>query len=230
LVYLRESAWICAHDFTKGNRKLGWDALLFDFDGVLADTEPIHYACWRELLAPYGIDLDWGFYARQCIGVSDRKMIQQLASARTPPIPFDDIWPDYEKKQVMFRERLETQQPVRSDTIGLIRDLSENYKLAVVSSSGRSEVEPPIERAGIRPCFQAFVCGREVPNLKPAPDPYLKAAELLGVLNPLVIEDSDAGVASARAAGFEVLRVSGPDAVAAEVRAKLGGSLAALQI
>jgi beta-phosphoglucomutase len=203
---------------------LGWDALLFDFDGVLADTEPIHYACWRELLLPYGIDLDWGFYARQCIGVSDRLMIETLASARTPPIPFDDIWPDYQKKQTMFRQRLESQQPVLSDTIGLIRDLSENYKLAVVSSSGRSEVEPPIERAGIRPCFQAFVCGREVPNLKPAPDPYLRAAELLRVSRPLVIEDSDAGVASAKAAGFDVLRVSGADTVAAEVRAHLSSS------
>jgi len=200
---------------------LTWDALLFDFDGVLADTEPIHYACWRELLSPYGIDLDWGFYSRQCIGVSDRKMIEQLASARTPPIPFADIWPDYERKQSMFRTRLEAQQPVLGNTIDLIRDLSSNYKLAVVSSSGRSEVEPPLERAGIRPCFQAFVCGREVPNLKPAPDPYLRAAELLGVSNPLVIEDSDAGVASAQAAGFEVLRVSSADTVAAEVRAKL---------
>jgi beta-phosphoglucomutase len=209
---------------------LSWDALLFDFDGVLADTEPIHYACWRELLVPYGIDLDWGFYARQCIGVSDRGMIQQLASARNPPIPFEEIWPDYGKKQVMFRERLESQQPVLLDTIALIQDLSANYKLAVVSSSGRSEVEPPIERAGIRPCFQAFVCGREVPNLKPAPDPYLRAAELLGVSKPLVIEDSDAGVASAKAAGFDVLRVSAADSVAAEVRAKLGESLAALEI
>jgi beta-phosphoglucomutase len=201
---------------------LSWDSLLFDFDGVLADTEPIHYECWRELLQPHGIQLDWGFYAKQCIGVSDRLMIQQLATARTPPIPFEDIWPDYERKQIMFRTRLENQQPVLSETIDLIRDLSENYKLAVVSSSGRSEVEPPIERAGIRPFFQAFVCGREVPNLKPAPDPYLRAAELLGVSNPLVIEDSDAGVASAKAAGFDVLRVSGAESVAVEVRARLG--------
>jgi beta-phosphoglucomutase len=203
---------------------LTWDALLFDFDGVLADTEPIHYACWRELLTPHGIDLDWGFYARQCIGVSDRFMIEQLASARTPPIPFEEIWPDYQRKQSMFRERLESQQPVLGNTIDLIRDLSANYKLAVVSSSGRSEVEPPIERAGLRPYFQAFVCGREVPNLKPAPDPYLRAAELLGVSRPLVIEDSDAGVASAKAAGFDVLRVSSADTVAAEVRARLNRS------
>ena len=108
-------------------------------------------------------------------------MIEQLASERTPPIPFEEIWPDYRAKQTMFRARLEETAAVScGNTLDMIRDLRRIYKLAVVSSSGRSEVEPPIERAGIRPCFQAFVCGREVPNLKPAPDPYLRAAELLG--------------------------------------------------
>ena len=103
----------------------------------------------------------------------------------------------------------------------MIRNLSRNYKLAVVSSSGRSEVEPPIEKAGFRDCFGAMVCGREVAHLKPAPDPYLKASELLGARKPLVIEDSDAGVASGAAAGFDVLRISTADRVVEEVLAHL---------
>jgi len=199
-----------------------WDALLFDFDGVLADTEPVHYDCWREILEPYGIQLNWDFYAKECVGVSDRRMIERLSAERTPPIPFDELWQESHRKQLMFRSRLQSQPPFLSSTLELIRDLSADYKLAVVSSSGRMEVEDPIVRAGIRPCFQAFVCGREVANLKPAPDPYLRGAELLGATKPLVVEDSDAGVASARAAGFDVLRVSSADSVAAEVRAKLG--------
>ncbi len=202
-------------------RPLSWDAVLFDFDGVLADTEPIHYSCWREILEPYGIQLRWDFYQKQCVGVSDRLMIHQLASERTPPIPFEEIWPEYLRKQTMFRAHLESDPPFLPQTLQMVKDLSAVYRLAVVSSSGRSEVEPPIERAGIRPCFQAFVCGKEVPNLKPAPDPYLRAAELLGVSRPLVIEDSDAGVASATAAGFDVLRVTNAANTAAEVRAKL---------
>ena len=200
---------------------LNWDAVLFDFDGVLADTEPLHYACWRDLLDPFGIHLRWDFYEKNCIGVSDRLMVQNLAEARIPPISFDELWPEYQRKQEMFRARLEQVPPFLSETLRMVRDVSCIYKLAVVSSSGRTEVEPPIERAGIRPYFQAFVCGKEVPNLKPAPDPYLRAAELLNVRNPLVIEDSDAGVASARAAGFDVLRVSSAEAVAREVRLKL---------
>jgi beta-phosphoglucomutase len=199
----------------------GWDALLFDFDGVLADTEPIHYACWKEILEPFGIQLDWGFYQKQCIGISDRLMIRTLAAERIPPVPFEEIWPEYDRKQIMFRERLESNPPFLEETIELIRSLSSQYKLAVVSSSGRSEVEPPIELAGFRSCFHTFVCGREVPNLKPAPDPYLKAAELVGATRPLVIEDSDAGIISAQAAGFEVVRVTSAASMAAEVRSAL---------
>ncbi len=201
--------------------RVRYDAILFDFDGVLADTEPLHYACWSEILQPFGIQLDWGFYQKNCIGISDRLMIERLAAGRKPPIPMDEIWPEYARKQVMFRDRLKVDSPFLAETVLMVRELSDIYKLAVVSSSGRSEVEPPVEKAGFRRCFQAFVCGKEVPNLKPAPDPYLHAAKLLGAACPLVIEDSDAGVASAEAAGFEVLRVTSAANVAAEVRAHL---------
>jgi beta-phosphoglucomutase len=198
-----------------------YDAILFDFDGVLADTEPLHYSCWCEILQPFGIQLDWPFYQKNCIGISDRLMIERLAAGRDPPVPLAEIWPEYARKQLMFRGRLETESPFLDETVLMVRQLSDLYKLAVVSSSGRSEVEPPVEKAGFRGCFQVFVCGKEVPNLKPAPDPYLHAAKLLGAARPLVIEDSDAGVASGEAAGFEVLRVSSAASVAAEVRAHL---------
>ena len=198
-----------------------WDALLFDFDGVLADTEPLHYSCWRDILAGYGIELDWGFYVRQCVGVSDRKMIAHLAGERVPPIPFDDLWLENERKRAMFSERIMASPPFLTETVDFVRELSADYKLAVVSSSGRSEVEEPLSKAGFLDCFHALVCGKEVPNLKPAPDPYLKAAELLGARRPLVVEDSDAGVASAQAARFDVIRVTGPERVVAEVRATL---------
>jgi beta-phosphoglucomutase len=188
---------------------LKYDTILFDFDGVLVDSEPIHYACWSDILADFGIALDWDFYARECIGVSDRLMIERLCGT----IGFDRLWQEYPRKAAMFRERVTANPPFDKSTIDLVKRLN-TYKLGVVSSSGRMEVEPPLEQAGIRPYFQALVCGREVENLKPAPDPYLKAAELLQAKKPIVIEDSDAGEESGRAAGFDVLRVSGPlDAV-----------------
>jgi HAD superfamily hydrolase (TIGR01509 family) len=83
-------------------------------------------------------------------------------------------------------------------------------------------VEPPLVRSGIRQYFQLLVTGEDVQNFKPSPEPYLLAAERLGARRPLVIEDSDAGVASGQAAGFEVLRVSSVEAVGREVLERLG--------
>ena len=81
------------------------------------------------------------------------------------------------------------------------------YAMAVVSSSARQEVEPALRVGGVLEFFGALVCGSEVPRLKPAPDPYLRAAEILHASRPLVIEDSAIGVESAQAAGFDYLRV-----------------------
>ena len=198
-----------------------WDAILFDFDGVLADTEPLHYACWKEILEDFGIELDREYYFNNCVGTSDRFMIAQLAAQRVPPVAFEQLWAESERKRLMFFERIMAAPPFLPETVTLINKLSGFYRLAVVSSSGRSEVEPPIESAGIRACFAALVCGREVANLKPAPDPYLKAAELVGAKRPLVVEDSDAGIASAVAAGFDVVRIPSPETVAAEVWSRL---------
>jgi beta-phosphoglucomutase len=195
-----------------------FDSILFDFDGVLADTEPIHFACWREVLISFGIDLSWPYYQRECIGVSDWTMLDRLGAVRRPPISADEIWPSYALKQRSFQARIAAAPPFLAATLNLIQELQHAYKLAVVSSSHRSEVEPPLERAGIRPCFQALVCGNEVDNLKPAPDPYLRAAELLGARRPLVVEDSDPGVAAATAAGFEVLRLAHPESLSRDLR------------
>ena len=201
---------------------LTWDALFFDFDGVLADTEPVHFACWSEILAPLGITFTWDFYKANCTGVSDKLMVERFAAERVPPLALEEVWPEYNRKQMMFRRRLEKQSPFIPATLELVRSLNGSYKMAVVSSSGRSEVEPPLERAGIRGCFDILVCGREAEKLKPAPDPYLRAAALTSAKRPLVIEDSDTGVAAGVAAGFDVLRIVDAGGVAEAIRRKLG--------
>src|SRR5580704_13627959 len=201
------------------NYNLIFDSILFDFDGVLADTEPIHYQCWLEVLAPFGLEPTWDYYQRECIGISDRLMVERIST----PALFDLIWPKYPLKQALFRHKLSLKSPFLAETAALISELSPHYKLAVVSSSGRTEIEPPIVRAGLRDHFQAMVCGKEAGNLKPAPDPYLRAAELLGAKKPLVVEDSEAGEASGKAAGFDVLQVFSADSVPAEVHRALRG-------
>jgi HAD superfamily hydrolase (TIGR01509 family) len=195
-----------------------WDAILFDFDGVLADTEPLHWRCWNEILAPFSIQLTWETFQKECIGVSDRALIERLAAQGQPPIIFEELWARYPIKKDLFRKWITQSPPFVDETVSLVRELSASYKLAVVTSSARTEIEPALVTGRIRECFQELVCGKEVDNLKPAPDPYLRAAKLLSSKKPLVIEDSDAGVTSARAAGFEVLRINDVRSVAAAVR------------
>jgi HAD superfamily hydrolase (TIGR01509 family) len=196
-----------------------YDAILFDFDGVLVDSEPVHYACWKEVLAPFGVELPWDVYAASCIGVADKDMIHQFADHLG--VNFDELWAQYPRKKELFRARNLTQVVPLPKTLELVRELAAQYRLAVVSSSARVEIEPVLIQAGIRPMFEAMVCGSEVPRLKPAPDPYLRAAELLGASRPLVVEDSDAGEQSGRAAGFDVLRLTEASALAGALRGRL---------
>jgi HAD superfamily hydrolase (TIGR01509 family) len=113
--------------------------------------------------------------------------------------------------------------PFDSALQALLEELHRDYKLAVVTSSGRVEIEPLLQAAGLRGYFDTMVCDREAGGLKPAPDPYLMAARVLGAKSPLVVEDSPAGSAAGRAAGFEVLAVKSPGEVPYAIRERLKG-------
>ena len=197
-----------------------YDGILFDFDGVLVDSEPVHCACWAEVLAPAGITLEWETYRRHCIGVSDRAMLEFLAALAAQPVDVEGLWPRYADKKDLFRRRMAEGSGCSQETVDFMRSLK-GYLLAVVTSSGRQEVEPLLERAGIHALIGAAVYGEDVSRHKPAPDPYLLAASRLGVRSPLVVEDSDAGVASAQAAGFDVVRVNCPADVPSLVSERL---------
>jgi HAD superfamily hydrolase (TIGR01509 family) len=187
-----------------------FDAILFDFDGVLADTEPLHWACWAETLKPLGLVLTWEYYSGHCIGIDDRDMLRMMAACADPPRNWEELWEQYPRKKELFRARTLAAPPFHPALGGFLGRLHIDYKLAVVSSSSRTEVEPLLVAGGLRGHFDALVCAEDVPRLelKPAPTPYLLAAERTGARHPLVVEDSAAGLASGRAAGFEVLPVA----------------------
>ncbi|HEY1242788.1 MAG TPA: HAD family phosphatase [Bryobacteraceae bacterium] len=181
------------------------DAILFDFDGVLIDTEPLHCACWAEVLAPYGVRLTWDEYGKRYVGMDDREMLRIIAEAH-PPLDWDALWAQYPAKNELFR--LKIKHPAFPPALpDLLENLHKQYKLAVVSTSARMEIEPPLEACNLRRYFGVLVGGGDVERRKPAPDPYLRAAHLLGARDPLVVEDSPHGIASGRAAGFAVLEV-----------------------
>lgn len=185
-----------------------FDAILFDFDGTLVDSEPLHYECWQLVLAPFGVSLSWEQYCQNCIGVSDRAMITQLATALG--LPFEPLYAQYPRKQELLRERLIAAPPMAPALQQLLRE-GFGLPVGLVTSSHRSEVAPVLDTLALTSHFNATVFGDEVANLKPHPEPYQLAAARLNIRNPLVFEDSPAGLASARAAGFTAIQVPHPN-------------------
>lgn len=195
-------------------------AIFFDFDGVLLDTEPIHCASWADMLATIGLTLTWDKYRASYIGIDDRDMLRDIAREADPPRAWETLWALYPAKKALFQERMQT-PAFDPALVAALPDLHRDLKLAVVSSSACSEIEPLLERAGIRGHFDTVVGGDQVRTQKPSPEPYLLAAERCGVTRALVLEDSAAGIASGRAAGFEVLQVRHPSEVPDLLRKRL---------
>ncbi|MCP5117902.1 MAG: HAD family phosphatase, partial [bacterium] len=139
-----------------------YEAILFDFDGVLMDTEPVHFDCWREVLLPHGVDLDWETYHGHCIGVADYTMLEFLGGRAVPPVPAGQLWKEYALKNRRLLDRVVAAPPLPAATQKLLAVELRDYKLAVVSSSGRAEVEPILVASGIREHFQALVFGGDV--------------------------------------------------------------------
>ncbi|HTP31382.1 MAG TPA: HAD family phosphatase [Candidatus Acidoferrales bacterium] len=197
-------------------------AIFFDFDGVLLDTEPVHWASWAQMLATEGITLTWEYYRDYCIGIDDRDMLRALARQADPPRDWESLWVLYPAKKKLFQERMKS-PPFERALVELLPTLHDEYRTAVVSSSSASEIEPLLISGGIRGHFDTIVGGEMVKRHKPAPEPYLLAAERLAVDRALVLEDSAAGIASGKAAGFEVIPVKHPSEVPGLLRVRLNG-------
>src|SRR5581483_3764728 len=150
-----------------------YDSILFDFDGVLLDTEPIHCACWAEVLAPLGVTLTWDFYRTHCIGIDDREMLRMMASQCDPARDWRELWAQYPAKKTLFGRRMQSDPPFDPRLAALLAALAQSRKLAVVSSSACSEIEPLLAASAIRDHFGDVVGGDSVRRHKPDPEPYL---------------------------------------------------------
>jgi beta-phosphoglucomutase len=197
-------------------------ALIFDFDGVLADTEPFHWRAWREILQPYGIELDWGTFQRICVGVSDSAMLHELCALATKPITPDELRTHYPLKRNLFRALVDGCALIDPNLVELVKTLP-SIRLGVVTSSHQSEIEPILSQATLLEHLSAVVYGNDVRHYKPHLEPYLIALQRIGVAaeETIVFEDSAAGMQSAREAGCRVVQVREVALVPALVRAEL---------
>ena len=198
-------------------------ALLFDFDGVLADTEPLHWQAWREIVQPFGIDLDWVTFRDTCVGVTDSAMLHKLCALADKPVTLDELRAHYPQKRNLFHDLVDGRSLIPADLVELLKSLT-HFRLGVVTSSNRAEIESILQKERLLQVLGTVVYGNDVRHHKPDPEPYLLAMEWLGVAacDTIVFEDSAAGMQSARAAGCHVVQVHDVAQVAAQVRALVG--------
>ncbi len=193
-------------------------AIIFDFDGVIADTEPLHYAALRHvLLAEFGITLTTTEYYADYLGYDDRGCFKAALSAHQRPVTSGLIDELVRKKGGAYMEALGTDLKLFPGVPDLIWEAARGYRLAIASGALRHEIELILTQAGLRKAFSHITSAEDVSQGKPSPEPFLQAMAGLNAipshrpLHPadcLVIEDSLPGIRGARAAGMKVLAVA----------------------
>lgn len=186
---------------------MDFDAVMFDFDGVLVDTEWAIYQSWRRLFERHGHDLPLEIYTR-CIGSDFTTWSPKTHLEDLTGTSFD--WHDIDAlRQVEIMDELESAGEMPGVAAVLGRLEARGVPRAVVSSSSHRWVDGWLGKLGLLERFTTVVCRGDAPRIKPAPDLYLEAARRLGVepARCLVIEDSLNGTHSAKAAGMTVWAV-----------------------
>ncbi len=179
-------------------------AILFDFDGVLVDSEPVRFKAGVQALAEIGVPLSWEGFVRVWLGRTDEAGLQDILGDRFPA----EGGRVAGRRNALYEARLD-EVPAFPDAVALARRAPAALRLAVATGSRRTEVTRILDRLGIMGLFPVIVTAEDYAHAKPAPDPFLAAAGRLGVtpVACLVIEDTTAGVAAACAAGMRVVAV-----------------------
>ena len=183
------------------------NAIVFDFDGVLADSEMLHLRVYRELLGPSGVTITNEQYAERYLGSDDEGVFAQVAIDYGLLLGDEEIEVLIEEKARRFEALVSTADVMFPAAAACVRRLEAEWPLGIASGARRSEIELMLRGSGLSASFRFIVAAGETDNGKPAPDPYLRAAALHGVppADCVAIEDSHAGLDSARAAGMRTI-------------------------
>ncbi|MES3037260.1 MAG: HAD family phosphatase [Bdellovibrionota bacterium] len=179
-------------------------AYLFDFDGTVADTMPVHHVAWNEALSLYNLTLTLEQH-HGWAGRPTREIIELLNQTHNITLPVDDILKFKEQHYLNSIPSVKAIVPV----VEIIKAAHGKVPMAIVSGSRRKPVETTLKQIGMSHFFDLLVCAEDYTHGKPAPDCFLKAAKLLGVPpdDCLVFEDAVLGIEAAHAAGMMCLRV-----------------------
>ncbi|HKP11606.1 MAG TPA: HAD family phosphatase [Blastocatellia bacterium] len=191
-------------------------AIIFDCDGVIADSEPLHFAAMRQVLAEEGITLTEEIYTREYLALDDRGCYTKAFGDHGRPLADDKLRELIARKAGRLEPVMSAGLRIFPGVAEFIRAASAKYPLAVASGALRHEIGLILRHAGVRDCFAAIVSAEDVTRGKPDPESFLKAHAALSALSAggldahecLVIEDSLHGVEAGKLAGMAVLAVT----------------------
>jgi HAD superfamily hydrolase (TIGR01509 family) len=194
-------------------------AILFDFNGVIIDDEPLQLKAYQELLGPEGVALSEADYY-DCLGMDDATFVRAAFARAGREVSGAQLLALVERKTEAHRRLIEGELPLFPGVVTFVRAAARVWQLGVVSMARRVEIDHVLGRAGLAESFAAVVSAEDVSACKPDPACNLRALELLNAkrraagqpqlaaADCLVIEDSPPGVESARAAGMRTLGVT----------------------
>jgi HAD superfamily hydrolase (TIGR01509 family) len=187
--------------------KKKFSTIIFDMDGVIVDSEPRHERAFLEVFDEIGFGQTHGIDFPQYYGRSDRTLWDDFIAKHGPPHTLEDL---SERKQQRFLRMIREEQPIFENLPELVQRLSLVYKLGLASGSYHPTIEAILSLKNLRQFFPVVVSVQDVSRGKPAPDVFLRAAELLrsSPAECCVIEDSAAGVEAGVAAGMTVLGIT----------------------
>ena len=192
-------------------------AVIFDFDGIIVDTEPLHYKAFQEILIPLGLGYSWEEYLRLYIGFDDRDAFREAFSAGGKQIDDGMLNRLIEEKARAFQRTITAGVEPYPGVVALIRSIAGNLPLALCSGALPSDINPILKQLGIDDVFDVIVTAADVAASKPDPESYGLAVSRLRTVFPekgiipgncLAIEDTPAGIASASGAGLKTLAVT----------------------
>ena len=191
-------------------------AIVFDFDGVIANSEPLHFTAFKQALDEDGIELTAADYYSHYLGYDDVGVFQALGRDRGLPMSADRVAELVTRKGDRLQTLLANGSVLFPGAVEFIRQAADAVPIAIASGALRHEIDEILDAAGIAPLFKTIVASGDTPESKPSPAPYQLAfeqlrAETRELLDPrriVAIEDSRWGLESARGAGLRCVGVT----------------------
>lgn len=185
-------------------------AIVFDFDGVIANSEPLHLRAYQEVLAELGLTLDRDEYYARYLGFDDIGAFTAIGEARKRGWSNEEVAALAARKTVVFDRMAASGDVLYPRAAACIERLAARFPLGIASGALRHEIEAVLGTNGLDRHIRFIVAAGDTPLSKPAPDPYRRAAELHGTSPAvcLAVEDSRWGIESAQAAGMRCIGIS----------------------